>query len=122
VAKPTRGPVKGVDPTVRAVAHRIRELREAVGVTQEELGQRSRLTAKYISQIENLHVNPSLTTLARIADGLGFTLSAFFASSAGADLRDDLATVASLVGAQPPEARRRAVVVLRALFVELGPR
>ncbi len=105
------------DP-VRTTGRRVRELREAAGITQEELGRRAKLTAKFISQVENGHVNPSIGVVARLAvDGLGLPLSGFFASEP-AGLVDDLAALEALVGAQPPAARKRALRVLRALFNE----
>ncbi len=107
-----------IDPAARAVGKRLRELREAADITQEELGRRAKLTAKFISQVENGHVNPSIGVVARLAAGLNIPLSGFFAQGAPDVLVDDLAAINALVSAQPPLARTRALRVLRALFDE----
>jgi len=107
------------DAVVRALGRRLRELREAAQLTQEDLGRAADLTAKFISQIENGHANPSIAVLARLVEnGLSLPLAAFFSDASPGELRDDLAAVQALVGAQSPAARRRALRVLKALFAE----
>lgn len=86
-------------------------------MTQEALAQRSHVTAKYISELENGHASPTVDTLARIVDGLGMPLSAFFAADTGG-MRDDLATLRALFGGQSATVRRRALRVLKALCEE----
>lgn len=108
-----------IDPAARLVGRRVRQLRDAVALTQEELGRRAKLTPKFISQVENGRVNPSIGVVARLAiDGLGVPLSAFFADSPPGELLDDVHAVTALIGAQSPAARKRAFRVLQALFDE----
>lgn len=57
---------------------RIKELRLALGLTQEELGDRCDLTKGYISQLENDLTSPSIDTLKSILDALGTSLYEFF--------------------------------------------
>lgn len=93
--------------------------REAAGLTQEALAQRAHLAAKYISEIENGHANPSIAVLARLVEqGLGVPLAAFFAADMPGDIRDDLAKLEALFAAQPAVMRRRALRVLKALAEE----
>jgi transcriptional regulator with XRE-family HTH domain len=48
-------------------------------MTQETLARRAKVTPKFISQIENGRVNPSIGVLERIVvDGLRLTLGMFF--------------------------------------------
>lgn len=59
-----------------------RALREARGdsrISQEELGLRTGVHRNYIGGIERGERNPSVTTIATLADGLGLKLSELFA-------------------------------------------
>lgn len=82
-------------------------------MTQEALGQRADVQAKYISEIENGHANPSIGVLSQLVEqGLGLTLAAFFAPS---DVSDDLGKIQVLFAGQSASVRKRALRVLRAL-------
>lgn len=63
---------------VRNLGRRVRALRIAVGMSQIELGRRSRVTPKFIGQIERATSNSSVASLALIAEALGCHLSDFF--------------------------------------------
>jgi putative transcriptional regulator len=49
------------------VQNRIRELREAAGLTQDELAQRLRVTRQTVNAIENDRYNPTLELAFRLA-------------------------------------------------------
>ena len=49
----------------------MRRIRQRLGLTVEELARASGLSAGMISQLERGQGNPSLTTMGRLADGLG---------------------------------------------------
>jgi transcriptional regulator with XRE-family HTH domain len=67
------------EPT--GLATRIRELRNAKGLTQNELGQRVGLAHTYISRLEKGHITPTLPLLERLAKGLEvWSISAFHVS------------------------------------------
>lgn len=57
---------------------RIRTLRKLRGLTQEELGEKSGISYKFIGEIERGEVNPSLNSLIQIARALGIHVSEFF--------------------------------------------
>ncbi|MBA4348680.1 MAG: transcriptional regulator [Thermodesulfovibrio sp.] len=57
---------------------RIRTLRKLKGLTQEELGEKSGISYKFIGEIERGEVNPSLNSLIQIAKGLGMHISELF--------------------------------------------
>lgn len=107
-----------IDPAARAVGKRVKELREAAKMTQDDLGQKAKLSAKFLSQVENGQANPSIGVVARLAAALSMPLPAFFSREAPTALVDDLAAINALVSAQPPVVRQRALRVLRALFDE----
>jgi transcriptional regulator with XRE-family HTH domain len=51
--------------------HALRDLRK---LTQEELGERASISGKFVGQIERGTGNPSLATIARLAQALGIEL------------------------------------------------
>jgi transcriptional regulator with XRE-family HTH domain len=56
----------------------VRESRDALGISQEELAARSKLHRTYVAGVERGIRNPSLKSIARIAEGLGMTVSVLF--------------------------------------------
>jgi transcriptional regulator with XRE-family HTH domain len=60
-----------VQPEGEVFGHRLRELRQKYGVTQEQLSAATGLTEGYISNMERGLKVPSLTTILRIAVALG---------------------------------------------------
>lgn len=60
------------------IGHRIKELRIAKGLTQEELADRAELSKGFISQLERDLTSPSIATLEDILICLGASLSEFF--------------------------------------------
>ncbi len=88
-------------------------------MTQEELGARSGLNQKYISEAETGKINPSIQRLTQIVErGLDVPLAAFFGADTPGDSRDDLGKLMGLFAAQPAAMRRRALRVLKALVDE----
>jgi transcriptional regulator with XRE-family HTH domain len=60
------------------IGEKIKRLRRANNLTQEELANRAYLTKGFISQLERDHTSPSITTLKGILDVLGEELADFF--------------------------------------------
>lgn len=60
------------------IGNKIKELRVASGLTQEELATRSELTKGFISQIERDLTSPSVDSLLDILEALGTSPSEFF--------------------------------------------
>ena len=60
------------------IGNRIKNLRLACELTQEELADRCELTKGYISQLENDLTSPSIATLIDILNALGTDLKEFF--------------------------------------------
>lgn len=63
------------------IGEKLRKLRMANSLTQEELASRADLTKGYISQLENDATSPSISTLKDLLDVLGVSISEFFAES-----------------------------------------
>ena len=66
---------KRKDPILRSVGARVRQCREKRDWTQEDLAERAELDRSYIAGIEAGLRNPSIKAVAKIARGLGLTLS-----------------------------------------------
>ena len=60
---------------------RIKALRKDWGLTLKELGERSGVDTGNLSKIEREVITPSVSTLSRIADALGVTLSILLGES-----------------------------------------
>ena len=60
------------------LGRKIKQMRNQLGLTQEELADRCELTKGYISQLENNLNSPSIATLADILAALGSNLAEFF--------------------------------------------
>lgn len=60
------------------IGYKIKELRIAKGLTQEELADRSELSKGFISQVENDLTSPSIATLVDLLQCLGTDLKHFF--------------------------------------------
>ena len=60
------------------IGHKLKRLRMAISLTQEELASRSDLSKGFISQIENDTASPSIATLGDILEVLGTTPTEFF--------------------------------------------
>ncbi|MBR7069023.1 MAG: helix-turn-helix transcriptional regulator [Oxalobacter sp.] len=66
---------------IKQIGQRIRELRRAKGISQEQLGLEAGLHRTYIVSVENGKRNISISALNRIWEGLHITPQTFFDSS-----------------------------------------
>ncbi len=62
-----------------AIGERLKALRAAAGLTLDQLADRSGVSRAMISRIERAEASPTAALLARLCEGLGLTLSTFFA-------------------------------------------
>lgn len=62
----------------KAVGKRIRIIRKAKGLTQEEVGEKADLNYKFVGKIERGEVNPSIETLFAVANALNIDLPQLF--------------------------------------------
>ena len=65
---------KGISPR-QEIAHQLREVRKAEGMTQERLAELVGTKKSNISRLESGRYNPSLDFLVKVADGLGKKIS-----------------------------------------------
>ena len=62
----------------KALGRKVRKLRGELQLSQEQLAERAGLHWTHISGIERAQFNITLTTLTKVAAGLGLTLSKLF--------------------------------------------
>jgi len=64
------------------IGDRLRELREARNISMRALATRSGLSANALSMIERGKASPSVSTLYKLAEALGISITSFFGSDA----------------------------------------
>ena len=62
----------------RILGKRIREIREKIGVTQEKLAFKAKISPSFLSHVERGTKKASLETMKRIADALGVPVQNLF--------------------------------------------
>jgi transcriptional regulator with XRE-family HTH domain len=98
------------------IGRRLQRLRGALGITQEEVARRSRISAKFLSAVENGHSSPTVDVFIRIVElGLETPLARFFG---GEDDTDEITELRALLAGQSPTVRRRALRILRSLVAD----
>jgi transcriptional regulator with XRE-family HTH domain len=93
----------------------LRRRRKALGLTQDALAERARLSTHYISAIENGRIkDPSLSTLAALAKALGTNVGELVGGSLKMPELTPLAIeVAHLFDAVPEELQQSVLTILR---------
>jgi transcriptional regulator with XRE-family HTH domain len=81
------------------IAHGVKVRREQLGLSANDVAERSGVSRAMVSKIERLEVSPTAALLGRLCNGLGITLSGLIASAE--------------TSAGPPIARRREQPVWR---------
>lgn len=69
------------DVMERRIAEGIRKRREQLGISANDLAERSGVSRAMVSKIERMEVSPTAALLGRLCNGLGITLSSLIASA-----------------------------------------
>lgn len=96
----------------------VRSLRRARGLTQDQLAERSGLSADTIRRLEYGSFSPSLETLRKLCLGFNLALSTLFESYEFGE-GDEARELADLIASRPPRDRALARGLVKALFDEL---
>ena len=67
-----------VRPVINTFGHRVRALRRGAGLKQDELAALAYVRPAFIGQIERGETNPSLVSIALVANALGCEVADFF--------------------------------------------
>lgn len=103
--------------TEQLLGRRIRELRKARNLTQEQFGERTRINYKYLGAVERGQENPTVKVLEKIAKVLRVDLRDLFAFE---HLEPDSKTlkrrINQLIEGEDQEKLQRALKLLSALL------
>lgn len=78
---PSPSPKHALDPALVALGMAIRAMRQARGISQEELAHRSQVDRSYMSSIERGTQNPGVMAVVQIAAGIGVSVTALVAQA-----------------------------------------
>lgn len=95
---------------------RLRELRKAAGLTQEQLAGRAKMDYKYVGALERGERNPTLFNIERIADALEVPLQDLFKAGpkrAVPSAQVDIAAMANLLRGCDPQSRKQIIRLVR---------
>jgi transcriptional regulator with XRE-family HTH domain len=93
----------------------VRDLRQARGLTQQELADRSSLSVDAIRRIERGALSPSLDTLHKLSNGLKISLPTLFRGFAE-EGRDELAEICDFLAHLDARQLQTAWQVIQAMF------
>lgn len=91
----------------------IRRRRDALGMTLEELAERSKLTPNYIGTIENGKRDPSLSTVLALARGLGVPAPELFGGIEG--MSPSATEAGHLFDSAPADVQEAVLQLLRVM-------
>ncbi|MBO4884619.1 MAG: helix-turn-helix transcriptional regulator [Clostridia bacterium] len=114
------------------VGERIRELRKARGLNQDQLAELSMLNRVTIAKYESGRVEPGAQALSRMADALDVAVDDLLGRSETSDKEHGLLSkdkyekaktieaklISKGIDRMPPEARKRALTIMKLIFVE----
>ncbi len=112
-----------MDAKVVLVGKRIRQVRKAQGISQQELGERANLNYKYIGGVERGERNPSVGSLVKIAKGLKVDVGDFFKVDDDRQLSEKERTyhqIIGLLGDKSTKELKLAKRMLTSLFKDEG--
>lgn len=105
------------EKTVKLLGDRIRILRKAQGLTQQDLGEKTGLNYKFIGEIERGNQNPSIKVLIKIADVLDIEFMELFRIREELSDRDEiLKAIAKTIEKMPDESLKTVLQLLRLAF------
>ena len=112
-----------MEPLLRALGERLRELRERRGTTLEALARKSKLSVRFLSELLAGRANVSVVRLARVAEALGTTAAALLgdaeASSRAASTAPLVVSLLGIRGAGKSAIGERLAERLGMPFFEL---
>jgi len=110
--------------TIFDTGERIRELRTAAGLSQEQLAELASLNRVTVAKYEAGRIEPGAQALARIADALDVSADVLLGRSeakvieTGRPKTAESRIISVGVDKMPPDARKRALAVIRAACAE----
>lgn len=101
-------------PIKKLLGERIRELRKAKGLTQEQLAELVGVEPRHISRVEGGYSSPSIERLARIAEILEVPIKELFDYKHLNDSEDRLKDIEDAIGGMSDEYQKIVYKIVRA--------
>lgn len=102
----------------KLIGLRIKNLRRAEGLSQEELAEKMGISSKYLSSIERGKENPTLDTLIKLANALKIEPSEIFNfSHEGKSKKDLIAFITTLLKTKDEEKLKLAARLIKAVYL-----
>lgn len=99
------------------VGKRVKSLRKGSRLTQEQLGEKANLNAKYISSLECGRENPTLDVFLKISNALGVEVADIFAFEHENENAKELKkTLVALLNDANPERLQMAFKIVKAVI------
>lgn len=92
-------PMVDLDSVLHRLAHEVRERRRARGWSRRELAERTRISERFLAEVEAGRANPSVAKLCELANALETTLPALLAPAGDAELSPQRIALLGLRGA-----------------------
>lgn len=106
----------------KLIGLRLKERREAAGLTQEAAAEAAEITPIYLSKIENGHARPTLDTLAALCGAVGCELGGLLLDTEPASLQYQNERVVKLFRDCAPEVKPIALNLLEQLAkIQINP-
>jgi len=67
-----------IEETLKKIGTNVKKARLKMGLTQEQLGEKSGLDSRHIGFIERGEINSTIKTICKIANGLGRSVNSLF--------------------------------------------
>jgi transcriptional regulator with XRE-family HTH domain len=100
-------------PVKKLLGERIRELRKAKGLTQEQLAELVGVEPRHISRVEGGYSSPSIERLARIAEILEVPIKELFDYMHLNDSEDRLKDIEDAIGGMSEEYQKILYKIVR---------
>lgn len=106
--------------TLKLIGAKIRHIRKAKGITQEQLAEKANTTNSYIAGIERGSRNMTIGSLEKIADALGVNVFEFFEYGQFATPQEQeyVSKINELLLTRDPSDQRKAFAILKEVFRE----
>jgi XRE family transcriptional regulator, regulator of sulfur utilization len=106
-----------MDDQPRLFGKRVRTIRKAAGITQEDAAERAKIHPKYLGEIERGEKRPSFDAILAVAEALGTSSAAFFQfEKEEGNERILRKRIDALIGGATGDELQRVYRVLRALL------
>ncbi len=101
---------------VKKLGERVRRLRKAKGLSQEQLAELSGLHTNYIGQVERGEKNLTIETLQKIVAGLDVSLEELFRFLDPMERKDAMGEIVEMLADRPTADQQMALNLLKAVL------